>query len=85
MSSPFAFSLSSFFLAHIDDVVVVCKPVPTRTDSIDFAADPGEEAEREEKLIRMHWLRVILEAIQFGIYFHRPGDPNTTQGYFSRE
>ena len=47
--------------------------------------DPGEEAEREEKLTRIHSLRVILEAIQFGIYFHRPGDPNTAHRYFSME
>ncbi|KAI1797142.1 RdRP-domain-containing protein [Ganoderma leucocontextum] len=47
--------------------------------------DPREQAERLEKLERIRGIRIILDAIQFGVYFHHPGDPTTAHRYFSNE
>ncbi|KAI1796889.1 RdRP-domain-containing protein [Ganoderma leucocontextum] len=47
--------------------------------------DPKEQAEREEKLKRIRQMHINIDAIQFGIYFHRPGDTTTARRCFSNE
>ena len=47
--------------------------------------DPREEAERLERLDRIRQIRILLDAIQFGVYYHRPEDPATAHRYFSNE
>lgn len=47
--------------------------------------DPREQAERQEKLEQIRQIRIVLDAIQFGVYYHRPEDPPTAHRYFSNE
>ncbi|PIL35600.1 RNA-dependent RNA polymerase [Ganoderma sinense ZZ0214-1] len=47
--------------------------------------DPKEQAERQEKLEQIRQIRIVLEAVQFGVYYHRPEDPATANRYFSIE
>ncbi len=47
--------------------------------------DPTEQAEREDKLEQIRQIRILLDAIQFGTYYHRPEDPATANRYFSNE
>ncbi len=47
--------------------------------------EPEVQAEREEKLWRIGQIRILLDAIQFGVFFRRPEDPRTANRSFSNE
>ncbi|KAI0707368.1 RdRP-domain-containing protein [Earliella scabrosa] len=47
--------------------------------------DPKEEAARHESIQQLGQLRIILDAIQFGVYFRRHDDPHTANRTFSNE
>lgn len=47
--------------------------------------DPEAEAEREQTVGRIKRLRVILDAVQFGVYYRRDTDPTTKNRSFSLE
>ncbi|KAI0749297.1 RdRP-domain-containing protein [Daedaleopsis nitida] len=47
--------------------------------------DPEAEAEREQTIGRINQLRIILDAVQFGVYFRRDTDSSTKNRSFSLE
>ncbi|KAI8980167.1 RdRP-domain-containing protein [Trametes punicea] len=47
--------------------------------------DPTLEEEREERITRIGQIGIILDAIQFGVYFRRQNDPPTANRLFSNE
>ena len=47
--------------------------------------DPMVEQERQDKVDTIRRVRIVLDAIQFGTYFRREGEPNTANRSFSNE